>query len=258
MGSLQQRLTDVSLSFVDALAALKDEIPAEFSNGKGLTPKLKLDQTAVEHYLKTGLTKEFDQFFDATLKPLCQAALQSYLIKHYICVDILLTTAQFVSDLEGDVAELLPEIQNVESFLINVQTVPQIKAAIKNIFAAAHTFRNNQTLPERTNLIYEAKIFIDNHFTNPNLMLNDVADSVNLSPSHFSTVFSSEIGESFKDYLTRVRIERAKELLRTTNLKCSEIAYQSGYNDPHYFSHVFKKNTGLPPQQFRRQLQIGR
>jgi two-component system response regulator YesN len=76
---------------------------------------------------------------------------------------------------------------------------------------------------------------------------------VNLSPSHFSVIFSQEMGESFKDYLTRIRLERAKELLRTTNLKCAEIAYQSGYNDPHYFSHVFHKRIGLPPQQFRQQ-----
>jgi two-component system response regulator YesN len=162
-----------------------------------------------------------------------------------------------VNELEGDVTAVIPEIQNVENFLMNVKTAPQIKTAIKKILSAALSFRNSQALPERTNLIYEAKAFIDNHFTNSNLMLNDVADRINLSPSHFSVVFSSEIGESFKDYLTRIRIERAKELLRTTNLKCSEIAYQSGYNDPQYFSHVFKKNTGLPPQQFRQQPQIG-
>lgn len=261
VGGLQQRLTDISLSFAEALARLNDagSGPAthELGDGNGFTAKLKLEQTAVEHYLKCGMIKEFDEFFDTNLKSLCQAALQSYLIKHYICVDILLTTAQFVSELEGNVDEVIPEIQNIEKFLLNLETVPQIKAAIKNTLSAALSFRNEQALSERTSLIHEAKAFIDDHFANPNLMLNDVADRINLSPSHFSVVFSSEIGESFKDYLTRIRIERAKELLRTTSLKCSEIAYRSGYNDPHYFSHVFKKNTGFPPQQFRRQPQIG-
>lgn len=261
IGSLQQRLNDISLSFAEALTQVKNAgaSPANngFSNDKGLTPKQKLEQTAVEHYLKCGMVKDFDEFFETNLKPLCQAALQSYLIKHYIFIDILLTTAQFVSDLDGDVEEVIPEIQNVEKFLMNVNTFHQMRAAIKNILGAALSFRNGQALPERISLIYEAKAYVDDHFTNPDLMLNDVAERINLSPSHFSVVFSSEIGESFKDYLTRVRIERAKELLRTTSLKCSEIAYQSGYNDPHYFSHVFKKNTGFPPQQFRRQPQVG-
>jgi two-component system response regulator YesN len=64
-------------------------------------------------------------------------------------------------------------------------------------------------------------------------------------------VFSQEMGETFRDYLIRIRIERAKELLRTTTLKCYEVAYQSGYNDAHYFSHIFKKATGLSPQSYR-------
>lgn len=101
--------------------------------------------------------------------------------------------------------------------------------------------------------MHQVKAYIDANFTNPDLMLGEVAAEANLSPSYFSAVFSQEFGESYKDYITRLRIERAKELLLTTNLKCSEIAYQSGYNDPHYFSHVFRKNIGLPPQQFRQQ-----
>jgi two-component system response regulator YesN len=255
VGSLQQRLTDISHSFVDALTRVNKAATGELRDGNGLVAQLKLDQTAVEHYLKCGLFDEFEDFFDKNLEPLCQAALQSYLVKHYFFVDILLTTAQFVSELEGEVTAVIPEIQNVENFLMNVKTATQMKSAIKKIFSAALSFRNGQARPERTSLIHTAKTYIDNHFTDPNLMLTDVADRINLSPSHFSVVFSSEIGESFKDYLTRLRIERAKELLRTTNLKCSEIAYQSGYKDPHYFSHVFKKNTGLPPQQFRQQPQ---
>jgi two-component system response regulator YesN len=78
---------------------------------------------------------------------------------------------------------------------------------------------------------------------------------VNLSPCHFSAVFSQETGKTFKEYLTEIRIKKAKELLRTTTLKAFEICYQIGYNDPHYFSHVFRKNTGLTPKEFRLQVQ---
>jgi two-component system response regulator YesN len=78
-----------------------------------------------------------------------------------------------------------------------------------------------------------------------------VANQVNFSSSHFSVVFSREMGMTFKDYLTNLRMEKAKELLRTTPLKSFEISSQIGYNDPHYFSYVFKKHTNLSPKQFR-------
>ena len=91
----------------------------------------------------------------------------------------------------------------------------------------------------------------------PNLSLNQVAAQVNLSPSHFSVVFSQETGQTFKEYLTEIRINRAKELLRMTTSRSAEISYQVGYNDPHYFSSVFRKNTGLSPTEFRLQAQAG-
>ena len=70
-------------------------------------------------------------------------------------------------------------------------------------------------------------------------------------------VFSQETGCTFKEYLTEIRIRRAKELLRTTPLRSADIAYEVGYNDPHYFSYVFRKNTGLTPSEFRQQAQAG-
>jgi two-component system response regulator YesN len=81
-----------------------------------------------------------------------------------------------------------------------------------------------------------------------------VAAWVNLSASHFSVVFSQESGQTFKEFLTEIRIKKAKELLRTTPLRSADIAYQVGYNDPHYFSSVFKKHTGYSPIEFRSQV----
>ena len=106
-------------------------------------------------------------------------------------------------------------------------------------------------------MIQQAKEYIDHHYMDPNLSLNQVAAQVNLSPSHFSVVFSQETCQTFKEYLTEIRIKKAKELLRMTTLRSAEISYQIGYSDPHYFSYVFRKNTGLSPTEFRLQTQAG-
>jgi two-component system response regulator YesN len=115
-------------------------------------------------------------------------------------------------------------------------------------------YRDSQPNSQYKKLIHQAKEYIDIHYTDAELSLNDVAAQVNLSASHFSAVFSQETGQTFKEYLTETRINKAKELLRMTALRSADIAYQVGYNDPHYFSSVFKKNTGLSPIEFRSQV----
>lgn len=260
VGSIQERLANIHLSFVDALAIVnnsgqKPALGAIYQEGD-LLESLKLDQSAVDHYLRTGLIEEYDNFFQTYLRPISEAAQYSTLIKHYLFADIIFTSAQLISDLGGEPLEVIPEMKDMESFLVGLESIDQIRDALRSLTSEVLAYRNNQVKYGMAKPIFQAKEFIDNNFSDPDLLLENVAAQVNLSPSHFSVVFSREIGESFKDYLTRIRIERAQELLRTTNLKCSEIAYQSGYKDPHYFSYVFKKNTGIPPQQFRQLSQV--
>jgi two-component system response regulator YesN len=104
-------------------------------------------------------------------------------------------------------------------------------------------------------IISEAKLYMSQNYSNPNLMLQDVAKEVNMSKSRFSTVFSQTTGQSFTEYLIYLRLNKAKELLRTTSIKSSQIAHDTGYNDSHYFSYIFKKNTGLTPSEYRSQYQ---
>ena len=102
-------------------------------------------------------------------------------------------------------------------------------------------------------VIHDAKLYMSQHFCDPNLMLQNVAKAVNMSNSHFSTVFSQQSGKTFTEYLIYLRLNKAKELLRTTDMKSSEIAHETGYNDAHYFSYIFKKNTGMTPSEYRAQ-----
>jgi two-component system response regulator YesN len=115
-------------------------------------------------------------------------------------------------------------------------------------------YRDSQPSRQHAHPIRQAKEYIEHHYADPELSLNEVAARANLSPSHFSAVFSQETHQTFKEYLTQTRINKAKELLRMTMLRSADIAYQVGYNDPHYFSSVFKRNTGLSPMEFRSQV----
>ena len=104
-------------------------------------------------------------------------------------------------------------------------------------------------------VISEAKLYMSLHYSDPNLMLQDVAKAVNMSSSRFSTVFSQQNGQTFTEYLVYLRLKKAKELLRTTTDRSLQIARDVGYNDAHYFSYIFKKNTGMTPSEYRAQYQ---
>ncbi|MCR4877417.1 MAG: response regulator [Clostridiales bacterium] len=102
-------------------------------------------------------------------------------------------------------------------------------------------------------VVNEAKYYLSRHFADPNLMLQDVARAVGMSSSRFSTVFSQQSGKTFTEYLTFLRLNRAKELLRETDMKSSQIATEAGYSDAHYFSYLFKKHEGITPGEYRAQ-----
>lgn len=106
-----------------------------------------------------------------------------------------------------------------------------------------------------SSIISDAKLYMSQNYSNPNLMLQDVARAVNMSKSRFSTVFSQQNGQTFTEYLIYLRLNKAKEMLRGTEEKSSQIARDVGYNDAHYFSYIFKKNTGMTPSEYRMQYQ---
>lgn len=83
------------------------------------------------------------------------------------------------------------------------------------------------------------------------ISLNDVAKSVNLSYNYLSKVFKDEIGKSFIDYLTELRIDKSMKLLANENISIKEICQKNGYNDPNYYAKAFKKITGMTPTEYR-------
>jgi two-component system, response regulator YesN len=260
IGTPKNRITDIYQSFVEALVSLQTSVDENRHGPNGAIDKtelLRVDRTAVEDYLRSGVREDFDRFFDAFMRPVGDSAFRSYLIKDYIFVDVVLAAAKFVNELNGDIDQLIPELNTIETVLADIITVEQLREQVRKILLGALTFRDGERSGQYTGMILQARKYIEHHYMDPDLSLNQVAVQVNLSPSHFSVVFGQETGTTFKEYLTEVRIKRAKELLRMTPMRATEITYQVGYSDPHYFSHVFRKQTGLSPTEFRLRAQAG-
>lgn len=97
-----------------------------------------------------------------------------------------------------------------------------------------------------------AKKIVEQSYSMPNLTLQEIADQVRVSPTYLSKLLKKEVGSSFIDYLTEVRINQAVLLMNDPSFKVYEIAEKVGYNSQHYFSNAFKKITGVSPISYRK------
>ncbi len=89
------------------------------------------------------------------------------------------------------------------------------------------------------------------------ISMNDAAKETNLSYHYFSKFFKDSMGKSFVEYLTELRVDKSKELLKDTSYSIKEICYKIGYSDPNYYCKIFKKVTGMTPTEYRDNKQSG-
>jgi YesN/AraC family two-component response regulator len=109
---------------------------------------------------------------------------------------------------------------------------------------------DNNQMHDQTHLVLKAIEYMKNHYQSP-INRNMLAEYVSLSPSYFSTLFKNQTGYTPMQYLTKLRMDKAKQLLRTTNLPIAEIGKCVGFTDNFYFSKVFTKETGLSPKRYK-------
>lgn len=210
-----------------------------------------LERKGVERFLATGLLGEVSDFVEEFFLSLGEQNIQSMLFRQYITMDAYITTAGALEKWGHDSKELVEECGDFKSMADMFSTIEQTRDYLKNVFSVAIRIRDRASQKKYARLIEDAKEYIRQNFCSEEISLNMVAASVNLSPNHFSTIFSQEMGQTFIEYLTFVRMEKAKELLRNSNMKTSDIAFQVGYRDAHYFSYIFKKTQECTPREYR-------
>ena len=120
---------------------------------------------------------------------------------------------------------------------------------LEKMTAIVSAIRNRSGEQSETT-VEKAQKYIQENFSR-DISLDEVSREVNVSPYYFSKLFKEEVGENFIDYLTALRIAKAKEYLRDRSLTVGEAGSMAGYADPNYFSRIFKKHTGMTPREFR-------
>ena len=169
----------------------------------------------------------------------------------YLLVDLIFAVSKLVEKFGGDIKVLKPEILQRKFIDDAVQDEKGLRQKIEQVLSFALEYRDSKMTGKYGDVILKAKHYIEEHYADQNTTLTTVAEAVALSPNHFSTIFSQECKTTFIEYLTTVRLENAKRLMRETDMKGYDIAYECGFSDPHYFSYIFKKNTGFSPREYR-------
>jgi len=200
--------------------------------------------------LRRGERADLESCLDAFLVRLQTADLGAFLRSHAV-VNLSLGVVKFMEELGGNTEPFVLKLDALK-LCLETEDAGGLKRILAEFLETAFDFRENRRSNKYSDLVERAKEFIEASFENPDISLNEVAAQVNVSPSHFSTIFSHDTGQTFIDFLTKTRMTKAMELLKSTALRSSEIAYAVGYNDPHYFSYIFKSKVGLTPTEFRQ------
>ncbi|WP_219835467.1 response regulator [Paenibacillus sp. R14(2021)] len=167
---------------------------------------------------------------------------------------IVLTLMNAIQDVVAHDREASIDSQMMLMDVYSYKTLDEIEGWLKQVVYAVMTEiadnRNHFTSMQ----IHRAVEYIETNYANDKMSLQDLCRHVLMSTSYFSLVFKQQTGETFIEYLTGVRMAKAKELLQSTSLKSYEIACQVGYSDPNYFSLLFKKRAGVTPKEYRDKL----
>ena len=217
-----------------------------------LTPEYPLDtDAAIVQALRSRSAAKAEEELDAFFAHFALANIDS----------INMATTQLVISLSRAVHSMaaahegtrqLPNYRVVSGMLAGCDTLEQRKAVLKEYCGRVIALRNSEAQVKKENQIDRIREFIETNYTNPMLNTEDIAAYAELSPNYLRTVFKNATGKSPTDYLTDYRMERAMELLVTTNTSTKDIAAAVGYYNHRYFYSVFKAKTGMTATEYRK------
>ncbi len=271
IGRVVHRIRDIQHSYLDANSAFSlryfekwdqflsyhdvRNIKAQIGNRINVSELNleKLDRNLLEDFLKRGTLHDVDEFVDSYFDGFGSNAMSSTLFRHYIIMDGYSAIMKFLKVLKYPKEKIDNSLKSMNSITDQLSSLEDCIEFYKSILKEAIDLRNKNSQKRYAGLMEQAKEYMHLKFTMSDLTLDKVAATVNVSPNYFSSLFNQETGMTFIEYLTDIRMEKAKEYLRCSGRKITEIGFLVGYLDSHYFSYIFKKTQNCTPSEYRLQ-----
>ncbi|NOV04501.1 response regulator [Paenibacillus planticolens] len=259
IGTVMKDVTKISYSYEDAVLALDYRLilgnnriisidDVETRSGE----KVRFDDVkehALTRCIKVGTNQEIretmDELFQGIEGAVSVKDYQIYLLEILTCILKAAKDSNLnVDEVFGDNFIPFTEINKFTSLEEAKHWLAELCASMMNHIATdrQYTYKN---------LVEMAKEYTKNHYHEGDITINKVCGHLHISAGYFSSIFKKETKMTFVNYLNHIRMEAAKELLRTTDMKALEIAEKVGYADANYFSFSFRKNVGVSPKEYR-------
>jgi two-component system, response regulator YesN len=211
----------------------------------------KLNKAFIDKFLKNGTKDEISNFVRDYFASVGNVNIKSMLFRQYIIMDIYFCVTGFMEAIGYARDKIVEEFEGFAKLDNIIVSVEKSEVYINKLFNKAINLRDTISRKKYEDIIKAACDFIQRNYNKEEISLNTVAASVNISPTYFSAIFSQETGHTFIEYLTQTRMNKAKELLMCSSKKTTEIGYEVGYKDSHYFCYIFKKTQQCTPKEYR-------
>ena len=250
----QRYLYDENILYYDAMETMEHPGGQAETEDNAYLQKVDvnaLNPAILQKFLSNGLQEETENFVQDYFYAIGQEPMESLVFRNYVILNVRFSVISFIKGLGCDTNEM--ESADTEEVL--AESGKNMESAIayaKKMISQAIEIRDQNSGNKNRSILKTAVDFIDSHYMDEEISLNTVANVANVSSNHFSALFSQNMGQTFIEYLTTLRMNKAKELLRCTGMRSSEIAGEIGYKDAHYFSYLFKKTQGMTPSDYRK------
>ena len=180
------------------------------------------------------------------------ASMHSFTINNIIfgCIELL-------SAVNLSLYEVFPDFSAVYKELISSGSDRELHARLAGLIRQVsnlYSLSKNSLTGSENPIVSDAKAYIEKHYSDCRLHLSHIAEALSVSSCYLSNIFKQETGKTYIDFLTSVRIKKAKEFLADPQVKVYEVCYLAGYDNPTYFSTLFKRRTGCTPTEYRNRL----
>ncbi|OAS14899.1 response regulator [Paenibacillus oryzisoli] len=202
--------------------------------------------------LKSGDKHRLELEMESILEPLAQIRKDAFKYGRQVGLQMIALAGRLLLDLNLLTREKEEQEAWLLDRLLKIETMAELKSIVSDYLYNVCCWIQEKRSGRSSNVIEHIQTYISDNFTK-NLTIAEIAASVYLSQTYVSLLFKQETGETIYEYLMKVRIAKAKELLRDPRIKFYEVCELVGYTDPSYFSKLFKKMTGLTPSAYRDQ-----